>query len=136
MYVNTGCVLQHGAIQGKVLDCKTRQPISGAKIVARESDWGWSSNGLVWDKDYFYAATSDAQGQFALHYRHDESAHLTIRKDGYRFTLMDTPSQNKLEIGMLAGPETDWSRSCRPREECLKVWMEKGVEMATDICTQ
>ena len=133
---NAACVLQQGSLAGRVVDCRTRQPVAGATIVAHESDWGWSSGGVVWDKAYDYSTVSDAQGRFTLRYRHDNAAHLTIRKPGFRFTLLDTRSNNQLEIGMLSGPETAWSRNCRPSEECLKTWMDNGVQMATDICAQ
>jgi hypothetical protein len=124
---NDACVLQQGTVAGRVMDCRTRQPVAGATLVAHESDWGWSSGGVVWDKAYNYSVVSDAQGRFTLQ---------TIRKPGFRFTLLDTRSNNHLEIGMLSGPETAWSRNCRPSEECLKTWMDKGVQISTDICAQ
>jgi hypothetical protein len=133
---NDGCVLQRGDLAGRVVDCRTRQPVVGATLVAQESDWGWRNGGVVWDKAYIYPAVSDAQGRFVIHYRHDEAAHLTIRKQGFRFTLLDTGSNSNVEIGMLSGPETAWSRNCRPSEECLKTWMKNGVQMATDVCAQ
>jgi hypothetical protein len=133
---NDACVLQHGTIAGRVEDCKTRQPVAGANLEAREIDWGRVNGGVVWDKSYLYSAVSDAQGRFVIHYRHDQAAHVTIRKPGFRFTLLDTDSNSNLEVGMLEGPDTAWSRSCRPSEECLKTWMENGVQMGTDVCSQ
>ena len=79
---------------------------------------------------------SDGDGRFTIDYRHDDAAHLAVRKSGYRITLLDASSNRNLEVGMLAGREMDWSRNCRPSEECLKIWMEDGVQHATDICSQ
>jgi hypothetical protein len=130
------CVLQQGTVAGRVVDCLTREPLAGATIVASESDWGWRNGGVVWDKSYLYTDVSDADGRFSVHYRHDQAAHMTIRKPGFRFTLLDTRSNNRVEIGMLPGRDTAWARSCRPSEECLKTWMENGVQHATDVCAQ
>lgn len=44
-----GCVTS-GAATGRVIDCQTGQPISGAEVIAAESHWGGQDGGLVWDK--------------------------------------------------------------------------------------
>jgi hypothetical protein len=121
-------------IAGRVFDCQTQQPVPGARVEVHETDWGKGATGVVWDKDYVYSADTDAQGNYSIEYRHDSSAKVLVHKDGYRITQHFTAPSKQVDMGMLAGPATEWTEKCKPLNECLHTTMENGVQVTRDVC--
>jgi hypothetical protein len=131
---STSCTLIHHNIEGHVFDCQTKQPIAGARVEVHETDWGKRDGSVVWDKEYIYAADTDSQGNYRIEYRHDSSAKVVLHKEGYRITQHFTSPSKKVDMGMLAGPGTEWSEKCKPLSECLHTTMENGVQVTRDVC--
>jgi hypothetical protein len=130
----SSCTFLHHSIEGRVFDCGTKQAIAGARVEVHETDWGKRDGSVVWDKDYVYSAETDAQGHYKVEYRHDSSAKVLVRKDGYRITQHFTSPSNQVDMGMLAGSATEWSEKCKPLSECLHTTIENGVQVTRDVC--
>src|SRR3954464_5117189 len=134
MLFPTSCAFIHHRIEGRIFDCQTKQAVAGARVEVHETDWGKRDGGVVWDKDYIYSADTDSQGRYKIEYRHDSSAKVVVHKDGYRVTQHFTGPSNQVDMGLLAGPGSEWSEKCKPLNECVHTTMEKGVQVTRDVC--
>jgi hypothetical protein len=134
LLVATSCATIHHTIAGRVFDCQTKQDVAGARVEVHETDWGERDGGIVWDKDFVYAADTDAQGRYKIEYRHDSSAKVLVRKDGYSITQHFTGPSEHVDMGLLTGPATEWTEQCKPLKECLHTTMENGVQVTRDVC--
>jgi hypothetical protein len=130
----SSCATIHHNLAGRVFDCGTHQPIAGARVEVHEIDWGMREGGVVWDKDFIESALTDVQGHYRIQYSHLSSAKVLVRKDGYRITQHFTGPSDHVDMGLLAGPATEWTEQCKPLKDCLHTTIENGVQVTRDVC--
>ena len=79
----TGCIYESQTITGKVVD-ESGVEIRNVVVKACYSGWGWSSNGLVWDKDYCSEpAVTDNAGVYSINFNGPTFMRLMARKEGW-----------------------------------------------------
>ena len=75
-------------VAGKVVDSQGNG-IQGVNVRAWQRGFGFSNGSLVWDKDFFYYAKTDSDGNFRMVYYRggDTSVHLQIYKGDYESNI-------------------------------------------------
>ena len=134
MLLTASCSVVHHNLAGRVFDCKTQQPVAGARVEIHQTDWGMRDGGVVWDKDFAYSTTSGEDGKFTVSYSHGSDAKILVKKSGYMVTQHFSAPSTAAEVGLLAGKESDYSEKCKPLNECLRTTTENGVQVTRDVC--
>jgi hypothetical protein len=134
LFLFASCSVIHHNVAGRVFDCGTQQPIAGARVEIHQTDWGVREGGPVWDKDFVYSATTDAQGKFSVSYAHGSDAKILVKKNSYMVTQHFSAPSGAVEMGLLKGKEIEYSEKCRPLKDCLHTTMENGVQVTRDVC--
>ena len=83
LIVLTGCIYKFQSITGKVVD-ELGNSIPGVMVSACYSGWGWSVNGLVWDKRYCSEPViTDVDGVYSIGFRGPDVMGFKIDKEGW-----------------------------------------------------
>jgi hypothetical protein len=96
-------------ISGKILDCKTQQPVGGVSITAAQRGWGFAPY-PVWDKDYIEDATSADDGSFSINLPIKDSAQLSLKREGYIDTIEYKDPGADQKIGILSGTRSQFNK--------------------------
>ena len=82
----TGCIYESQTITGKVVD-ESGLEIPNVVVTVCHYGWGWSDNGLVWDKEYCSEpAITDNAGVYTINFYAPDIIKLRARKEGWMQT--------------------------------------------------
>lgn len=124
--------VEEKSFSGKVLDCSTGEPIAGAEVKVFQSGFGIDEAPL-----YSYSAQTDAEGNFHIGYRMNDSIHIQAGKEGYARAEQFEQPENGVVVKMLGGniPEKEQpTNQCRKVSECEQQTTENGVTIFRNVC--
>jgi len=83
LLANTACNHDSRTISGEIL-YESGAALSGVRVTACYSGWGWSAGSLVWDKDYCSdPVLTDQDGKYVIQFSGPEAMRLRAVKKGW-----------------------------------------------------